>query len=116
VIFKSKQTGRWGHIVVPGEAVEWSDRHPMAETEPEPDQVVALVTVDEQGRLTAESTVTVGEFTWPVPERTEGGGIIGTARIQAALREHGYTMLPGRHGSSTQPGVYEVPVKPVEDS
>lgn len=30
VTFKSKQTGRWGRIVVPLEAVEWSDRHPMS--------------------------------------------------------------------------------------
>jgi hypothetical protein len=47
VLFRSKQTGQWGHIVVPVEAVAWSDNHPMSAaptSAPEPEPTVALVT------------------------------------------------------------------------
>lgn len=30
VTFQSKQTGQWGRIVVPTEAVQWSDSHPTS--------------------------------------------------------------------------------------
>lgn len=83
-----------------------------AASKPEP--TVALVTVDEQGRLTPDSTVTVGEWTWPVPEQTLHLGVLGTGRIAAALKERGYRLVRGAEQDYTQPGFARIPVEPIE--
>lgn len=91
-------------------------------TEPEPaddglDSLTALVTVDERGRLTTESTVTVGEWTWPVPLLAEHGGVLWASRVAQVLREHGYQPTDIDVNEDASPaGTALVRVRPVEDS
>jgi hypothetical protein len=77
---------------------------------------IARVTTDDQGRLTPDSTVTVGGQTWPVPERTERGGDRDAPRISDALRERGYWLAGNQWEPGDRPGVYEVPCEYVDDS
>lgn len=82
----------------------------------EPEPTVALVTVNEMGELTPESQVTVGEWTWPIPERTEGAGVYAPARLAAALAQRGYRRVVGSEGAMAMDGDgrYRVPVERIE--
>lgn len=85
-------------------------------TEAEPEPIVALVTVDENGHLTPESAVTVGEWTWPVPEKAEHGGVLWWPRVGQVLQEHGYRPVPDYEpmASTLGPNYSEVRVEPIE--
>lgn len=90
----------------------------LAETAPHtclwPEPTVALVAVNEMGQLTPESTVTVGESSWPVPERTEGFGVYAPARLAEALAQRGYRRVVGGENVMDGDGFCRVPVKPIE--
>lgn len=90
----------------------------LLEATPEPEPVVALVTVDDRGHLTPKSTVSVGEQTWPVPGTADHGGVMWWPRVGQVLKEHG--LRPKRVNGqlagigSTRPGVVAVRVEPIE--
>lgn len=88
--------------------------HLAKRAEPQRPTVVAWVTVDENGRLTAESMVTVGEWSRPVPERVDRGGVMWWPRVGSALRELGWRPVREAATDDSRPGVIGVAVEPVE--
>ncbi|BCJ41706.1 hypothetical protein GCM10010168_52960 [Actinoplanes ianthinogenes] len=84
------------------------------ETEPtasEAAPLTAVVTVDEGGRLTPDSTVAVGDTTAPVPAKVDRIGGLGPLRVARALRELGFrTVGPW---VDQAPGVASAPVEPL---
>lgn len=82
-------------------------------TEPDDDTLTAQVAVVQRSRPTLGSTVTVtvGEWTWPVPEKYGTGTWMH--RVGWTLRDHGWSVA-GEPRLSTEPGVYEVPVRKIE--
>lgn len=70
----------------------------LAPAEEEPDTVpvwpVAIATVDAAGRLTAESTVSVGTTSAPVPDQVDApGGSFAITRLGFALEGMGYRQV-----------------------
>jgi hypothetical protein len=86
----------------------------LALAAPAPEPVMALVTVDEMGRLTPDSTLTIGEDTWPVPERTGLAGYFAPVRVSEALREHGWRRVVNAGNDYSQDGVIGFPVELIE--
>ncbi|MEU8655286.1 hypothetical protein [Actinoplanes philippinensis] len=82
------------------------------ETEPtiyEVAPLTAVVTVDEGGRLTPDSTVAVGDSTAAVPQTVDRLGGLGPLRVSRALSELGFrTVGPW---TTQSPGVAAAPVE-----
>lgn len=98
--------------LVAAEAARISWEGPSVEPEP----TMAWVTVDKRGRLTPDSTVTIGEWTRPVPERTEGGSYSGPSRIGEAVEKHGYwPVRNAEHDTTSRPGMAGIPVEKIQE-
>lgn len=82
---------------------------------PAPEPTMAWVAVDDRGRVTEDATVTVGEWTWPVPPRTALAGVLTPMRIGHALRERGWRGIAGaEHDTTSRQGFVGIPVEPIE--
>lgn len=80
---------------------------------PEP-PTMAWVLVDEKELLRPDSTVTVGEWTWPVPEMAAKGGVMWWPRVGQALAERGWRPVRGADQVS-RPNMVGIPVEKITE-
>lgn len=76
---------------------------------------MAWLTIDDDGRITDGSTITVGEWTWPIPERTSNGWRMAPARIGEALAQRGWRMIRDVGDDRSRPGLLGIPVERIEE-
>ena len=72
----------------------------------------AIVTTT-NGRLTADSTLTIDGVVYPIPERAMVGGVFAPRRIIEALRDAGYRPVD-YYNQREVPGGVEFEVEPAE--
>ena len=75
---------------------------------------MAWVGVDNHGRITDDSTVTIGEWTGPVPERASNGMRLAPLRLAETLAAQGWRMIDGPDDTS-QPGMVGIPVQQIKE-
>jgi hypothetical protein len=78
------------------------------------EQIFAWVTVDDDDKLTPDSTITLNGQTWPVPHHDRDGSSGRAARIDEALSGRGWHVLGYRDWDLGHPGVVGIPLAPGE--
>lgn len=76
---------------------------------------VAWLTVDHAGRVTGDSTITVGEWTWPLPQRCTRGTVLARRRIAETLHQNGWRIVPDVEDIHRRPGEVGIPIEPIKE-